>query len=99
MYASLWTHRRSSSLLLSGLGQRRWEAGTTVIHLRFRLSPCSRHGIVAASYPTRKLSVLTVLPNPSLKLTPNGMARRPVRAGASPHFARPGRRAMPLGAA
>jgi len=40
-----------------------------------------------------------VLPNPSLKLTPNGMARRPVRAGASPHFARSGRRAMPLGAA
>jgi len=40
-----------------------------------------------------------VLPNPSLKLTPNGMAHRPVRAGASPHFARPGRRAMPLGAA
>jgi len=57
------------------------------------------HGIVAASHPTRNFSVQTVLPNPSLKLTPNGMARRPGRAGASPHFARPGRRTMPLGAA
>jgi len=81
MYASLWTHRRTGSVLLSGLGQRRWEVGSTVIHLRFRLSPCSRHRIVAASHPTCNFSVQTVLPTPSLKLTPNGMARRPGRAG------------------
>ena len=81
------------------LGSGGGDSLTIVIHLRFRLSPCSGHGIVAASHLTRKFSVQAVLPNPSLKLTPNGMARRPVRAGASPHFARPRRRTMPLGAA
>jgi len=65
----------------------------------FFLPPSKRHGIVVASHLSRAISVQPVLPNPSLKLTPNGMARRPVRAGASPHFARLGRRAMPLGAA
>ena len=36
------------------------------------------------------------MPNPSLKLTPNGMARRQVRAGASPHFALAVQRVLPL---
>ena len=85
MYASLWTHRRSSSLLLSGLGQRRWEAGTTVIHLRFRLSPCSRHGIVAASHSMRNFSVQTVLPNPSTRTSPR--VNRFLAFGCSPSLA------------
>ena len=40
-----------------------------------------------------------LMPNPSLKRTPNGLARRSVWAGASPHFAQPGRRAKPSVAA
>ena len=97
MYASLWTHRRTSSVLLSGLGQRGRSAAPSFTYV----SACLRAAGMASLQPhsTRNFSVQTVLPNPSLKLTPNGMARRPVRAGASPHFARPGRRAMPLGAA
>ena len=34
-------------------------------------------------------------PNPSLKLSANGMAHWPCGAGASPHFAPPAQRAMP----
>ena len=96
---SSWTHRRTSIVLLPHLGQRRWEMAQRCRTPEFFLSPSKRHGIVAASHLSRAFSVQPMLPNPSLKLTPNGMARRPVRAGASPHFSRPGRRAMPLGAA
>ena len=35
-------------------------------------------------------------PNHSLKLSDNGVARRPCGAGASPHFAPPVQRATPL---
>jgi hypothetical protein len=40
-----------------------------------------------------------VLPNPSFKRTPNGVARQPSSAGASPHFALAVWRATPPGSA
>jgi hypothetical protein len=40
-----------------------------------------------------------VLPNPSFKRTPNGVARQPASAGASPHFALAVRRTTPPGSA
>ena len=96
---SSWTHRRTSIAPLPQIEQRRWEMPQYCRTPTFFLPPSRRHGILVAPHLSHAFSVQPVLPNPSLKLTPNGMARRPVRAGASPHFARPGRRAMPLGAA
>ena len=99
MYSSSWTHRRTNSALLSDLGQRRWETAQHRRQLTFPLVSVQKAWHRCSLTSNAHFSVQTVLPNPSLKLTPNGMARRPIRAGASPHFARPGRRAMPLGAA
>jgi len=42
-----------------------------------------------------KAGTRTLMPNPSLKRSANGMARWPSSAGASPHFALDGQRAMP----
>ena len=41
-------------------------------------------------------TVHAVRPNHSLKLSANGVSRRPRGAGASPHFAPPVQRATPL---
>jgi hypothetical protein len=51
-------------------------------------------GVQKQSSPPRR-----VLPNPSFKRTPNGVARQPSSAGASPHFALGVRRATPPGSA
>ena len=87
---SSWSHRRTSIVLLPHFWQQRWEMAQHCRTPTTFLPPSKRHGIVVALHLSRAFSVQPVLPNPSLKLTPDGMARRPVRAGASPHFARPG---------
>jgi hypothetical protein len=51
-------------------------------------------GVQRQSSPPRR-----VLPNPSFKRTPNGLARRPGGAGPAAHFAPPGQHAKPPGSA
>ena len=69
------THRRTSSVLLPHLGQRRWEMANYRRAPTFFLSLGSKHGIDAASHLSRAFSVQPVLPNPSLNRTRYG---RPV---------------------
>ena len=60
---------------------------------------CSSVFFSSSSLPrqsVRAIIVPSARPNTSLKLSANGMARWPCGAGASPHFAPPAQRAMPL---
>ena len=54
------------------------------------------HGHLAViTLTTRELQHGRARPNPSLKLSPNGMSRWPSSAGPSAHFALAVQRAMP----
>ena len=64
-----------------------------------RLIDVGRVSIVSYASKCSQSTSPTLRPNPSLKRTPNGLARRPSWAGASPHFAQLGRRAKPSVAA
>ena len=55
----------------------------------------SRHARWRAHRCTSYIVVPRVLPNPSLKLSPNGVAHRPSSAGPSAHFALAVQRATP----
>jgi len=95
MNVSSWTHRRSSIVLLPYFGQRRWEMAQYRRTPTFFLYLGSKHGIVAVPPSPSAVGVPAVLPNPSLKLSPNGVARWPSSAGPAAHFALAVQRATP----
>ena len=94
MVSTFATHRDSlrETLFLLHAPQRRSTAPATAS------AEMGKQGGVRKKYLSCG-TVREVRPNPSLKRTPNGLARRPGWAGASPHFAQPGRRTKPLVAA
>ena len=91
---SSWTHRRTSSVLLAHLGQRRWEMAKYRRAQTFFLSLSSKHGIVAASHLSRAFSVQPVLPNPSLNRTRYGRRCKPA-AQRLRHCRAPGLHRLP----
>jgi len=73
---------------------RRWEMAQYRRTPTFFLSLGSKHGIVAASHPSRAFSVQPVLPNPSLNRTRYGRRRKPA-AQRLRHCRAPGLHRLP----